>query len=280
MSEVESDLPDTVKAEETSATEQEAAKQEVPIAAAEDVSDDNIMEKWYRAAQKRVSIRSFSGTPEIPVLRALRQAAQMVSTEEARIYVGKRPGIFDPLIKKVITGTDAFAAVILRGKDKYMAGFVGEAFLLECESIGLGTCWLGASYSHSVAKAAVKLRQGEKIVCLIAIGKYDETPDTVGARKSIFSLTGMEDETFCALPEWQQCAVRCARIAPSARNAQPWEFDVINGGIQVAITSSNMGFSAIDCGIAMLHIELGAAHCGKIGDWSFDDGYPIFRIAE
>ncbi len=182
-------------------------------AAREAITDDNIMEKWYKAAQRRVSIRSFSGTPEIPVLRTLRQAAQMVSTEEARIYVGKRPGIFDPLLKKVITGTEAFAAVILRGKNKYMAGFVGEAFLLECEAMGLGTCWLGASYNHSVAKASVKLRQGEKIVCLIAIGKYDEMPETVGARKSLFTLTGMEDETFYALPEWQQCAVRCARMA-------------------------------------------------------------------
>ena len=248
-------------------------------AAAEDEpADDDMMEKWYKAAQKRVSIRKYSGTPSVSTLRELRQVAQLVSTDDARIYVGKREGIFDPIIGKNISGTHAFAAVILRGKNKYMAGFVGEAFLLECVSRGLGTCWLGLSYKKSVAKAAVKLRQGERIVCLISIGMYDEMPETVGARKSIFTLTGMEDDTFYALPDWQQCAVRCARLAPSARNVQPWEFDIMDDAIQVAITSGNMGYGEIDCGIAMLHLELGAAHCGFIGDWSFNEGYPVFHI--
>ena len=239
---------------------------------------DNTMEKWYKAALDRVSIRKYNGTPDVPTLRELRRAAQMVSTDEARIYVGKREGIFNPIIGKTITGTEAFAAVILNGKNKYMAGFVGEAFVLECASRGLGTCWLGLSYSKSVAKSAVKLRQGEKIVAVISIGTYDETPETVAARKSIFTLTGMEEDSFNSLPDWQQCAVRCARIAPSARNAQPWEFDIKEGAVQVAITSGNFGYGEIDCGIAMLHIELGAAHHGMIGDWQFNDGFPVFTI--
>lgn len=242
------------------------------------VNTDSTMERWYNAALSRISIRKYTEAPDVPTLRELRRTAQMVSTDEARIYVGKRDGIFNPLIGKTITGTDAFAAVILNGKNKYMAGFVGEAFVLECAARGLGTCWLGLSYSKSVAKSAVKLRQGEKIVCVIAIGKYDELPDSVGARKSIFTLTGMEENTFADLPDWQQCAVRCARLAPSARNAQPWEFDIKEGAVQVAITSGNMGYGEIDCGIAMLHIELGAAHHGKIGDWKFDDGLPVFTI--
>ena len=267
---------DAAKEKTESSIQETAADKQ---AEAEAPSDDSLMERWYKASQKRVSIRKYCGTPEVSVLRELRQIAQMVSTEDARIYVGKREGIFNPVIGKTITGTEAFAAVILRSKNKYMAGFVGEAFLLECASRGLGTCWLGLSYKKAVAKAAVKLRENERIVCVIAIGKYNEMPETVGARKSIFNLTGMEDDSFYALPEWQQCAVRCARLAPSARNAQPWEFDIMPDSIQVSITSGNMGYGEIDCGIAMLHIELGAAHCGLIGDWIFDEGYPIFRIS-
>ena len=189
--------------------------------------------------------------------------------------------VFDPLIGKVITGTETFAAVICGGKDddEFLSGTVGEAFVLECASMGLGTCWLGLSYNRSIANSCIKLKNHkEKIRCLISIGHYDKVPEHKRSRKTIYNITGMGDDDFKKLPGWQRCAVEAGRLAPSARNAQPWEFDIMENSVQVAITSANMGYGEIDCGIAMLHIELGAAHCGYIGDWVFDEGYPIFRI--
>ncbi len=242
---------------------------------------DLSMEKWYGAIRKRISVRKYSGDPTKEEFDLLKEAAECLSCENARIVVGKKSGIFDPVIGKAIYGTNTFAAVISGGgdDDEYLAGTVGEAFVLECTSMGLGTCWLGLSFNHGTANSCIKLKNGrEKIRCLISIGHYSEHPKNKRSRKTIYNLTGMRENAYEKLPEWQKCAVEAGRLAPSARNVQPWEFDVLKDSIQVACVSRNFGYGALDCGIAMLHIEVGAAHCGVYGSWEIKDRLPLFTV--
>ena len=104
------------------------------------------MERWYEAIRKRVSVRKYSRSVSRDELLTLKEAAQYFSTDDVRIIVGKKDGMFDPIIGKTISGTDTFAAIISRGDDNdYMVGTVGEAFVLECTALGYGTCWLGLS---------------------------------------------------------------------------------------------------------------------------------------
>ncbi len=42
-------------------------------------------------------------------------------------------------------------------------------------------------------------------------------------------------------------------------------------------TGGNFGFGMLDCGITMLHLELGAAHGGVAGDWTLDGDDAIFH---
>ena len=93
---------------------------------------------------------------------------------------------------------------------------------------------------------------------------------TARPRRSVAELTELSRDEYDALPEWKRTALLCARIAPSALNAQPWSFDPTGEGITVENISGNFGWGRIDCGIAMLHIELGASHCGVYGNW--DEG--------
>ncbi len=241
---------------------------------------ESSMERWYEAAFKRVSVRKYSGSASRDELRVLKAAAKYFSTDDVRIVVGRQEGIFNPLIGKFISGTETFAALIsCEGDHDYMVGSVGEAFVLECTAMGLGTCWVGGTYNRNIANQCIRLDpETEKIRCLIAIGHYDKLPERKRNRKTIQNLTGIEEREFELLPEWQRSAVECARIAPSARNYQPWEFDVLKDSLQVACISKNFGFGGIDCGIAMLHIEIGAAHCGIYGDWQVEDRLPLFTI--
>lgn len=239
------------------------------------------MERWYKAIKKRVSIRKYSCDPSKEEYEILKEAAECLSCDEARIVVGRKSGIFDPLIGRTISGTNTFAAVISRGRDEdeYLAGTVGEAFILECTAMGLGTCWLGLSFNKQVASSCIKLKNGnEKIRCLISIGHFDEMPQNKRSRKTVYNITGLGEKAYARLPEWQRCAVEAGRLAPSARNVQPWEFDVLKDSIQVACVSRNFGYGALDCGIAMLHIEVGAAHCGVYGSWDIKDRLPLFKI--
>ena len=238
------------------------------------------MDNWYEAIRKRVSVRKYTDGVSKDELVTLKQAAKFLSTDEVRIVVGKKEGIFDPLIGRAISGTDTFAAIIVKyGDNEYMAGSVGEAFVLECTSLGFGTCWLGLSYHKGLAESFIKHDpETETIRCLISIGHYDQAPTHKRIRKTIYNLTGMQEEAFKKLPLWQKTAVECARLAPSARNAQPWEFDIMSDSVQVACVSKNFGYGALDCGIAMLHLEVGAAHCGVYGDWEIEDRLPLFKV--
>ncbi|MBO4384130.1 MAG: nitroreductase family protein [Clostridia bacterium] len=238
------------------------------------------MERWFNAIKKRTSVRRYTSDPTKEEFDALKELADYLGNDRARIVVKRKQGVFDPLIGKAISGTNTFAVMISSGgdDDDFSVGTIGEAFVLECTAMGLGTCWLGLSYNRSVVNSSVALKNNdERIRCVISIGHFSEIPAKERSRKIIYNLTGIEENAYKNLPEWQRCAVEAGRLAPSARNAQPWEFDILKDLIRVACISRNFGYGAIDCGIAMLHIELGAAHSGVYGSWKMRDHQPVFK---
>lgn len=235
------------------------------------------MEKWYQAIERRCSIRKFRSEPTAEELQSLQAVAESLAAYDVRIEIAKSDKIFaSGLGAPKIRGTDCFAAFISSdGRSKYV-GYIGELFILECVSRGLGTCWLGASFRMGAAQKAVKLYQGEAIVCVTPLG-YAAEDFKLTPRRSVSSLTGLTVQNFVELPKWQQCAIESARRAPSAVNAQPWAFEAGEDYVAVINTSSNLGYGKLDCGIAMLHMELGAAHYGVGGDWEQDRDCAIFR---
>ena len=236
------------------------------------------MRRWYEASLRRFSVRRYKAAPEEAQLQALAGMAELLCAHGVRIAIGAAERAFKPafLWYGKVQGTDTFAAVIAKeDAAPEMAGYVGEAFALECTAMGLGTCWLGASYNKKNALAAVPLAEGEHVVCIISIGVPDEEY-TARPRRSYEKLTGLSAEEFGALPTWQKRAIECARRAPSAVNGQPWRFRVWEGGIAVENTSANFGYGKLDCGIAMLHIELGAAYCGISGEWRREENASLF----
>ena len=93
---------------------------------------------------------------------------------------------------------------------------------------------------------------------------------TMHQRKHLSSMfTGLPEQQW---PGWARTAAEAARLAPSATNRQPWSFDIHVDGITVSVKNTGMEFNVskrLDCGIAMLHIELGALHGGTRGEWEF-----------
>ena len=84
-----------------------------------------------------------------------------------------------------------------------------------------------------------------------------------------------------ALSGWKKDALEAARIAPSAVNRQPWRFIVDGDGITVSTASSLVDFSIstrLDCGIAMLHIEVAALDSGVTGEWQLLQAPEVARF--
>lgn len=236
------------------------------------------MERWHSATQARFSARRYRAEPEKEEIEALTEAADRMGGRGVRIALGESGGIFKPMFLWYgrITGTSRFAAFIAGPKaSPHSIGYFGEAFILEATALGLGTCWVGGTYQKRLARTLVPLQEGERIVAVTPLGIAGES--YVGRpRKSLEELTGLSQEQLQSLSDWQQSALSCARLAPSAVNRQPWRFLPGEKGIELIQTGNNFGYGGVDLGIAMLHIELGAAHCSVSGTWREKDGSALF----
>jgi hypothetical protein len=101
-------------------------------------------------------------------------------------------------------------------------------------------------------------------------------------------------------PAWAAEGVRLARAAPSAVNRQPWKFELDRQtdppglspendrsarGVTISVVARGLEGNIprrLDCGIAMLHFEVGARLMGAPGSWeSLDDPEVArYRVAE
>jgi hypothetical protein len=80
-------------------------------------------------------------------------------------------------------------------------------------------------------------------------------------------------------PAWAVAAVEAARRAPSGANKQPWRFRLEGGSLAMGRAEKLYRTAPIDFGIAMLHVELGAAHAGVTGRWELLDGPDVARFS-
>ena len=89
-------------------------------------------------------------------------------------------------------------------------------------------------------------------------------------RKPLSALVTGLNEAGCS--SWILSALNAARLAPSAVNRQPWRFHVDSKSITISVSSLRRDYGVLkrlDCGIAMLHIELAALNSGIDGSWEF-----------
>jgi len=182
-----------------------------------------------------------------------------------------------------IKGAPAFLAFLGDTSDPNMyekMGYTGEAAVLEATSLGLGTCWVALTYNARAVKSIIKLDKQEKLICVSPAGY---TAEKWSFEEKLLSRFGSNHKRkplasmVSGLPEaqwthWARAAVEAARLAPSAINRQPWGFDVQERSITLSVKSRGPQFNVdmrLDCGIAMLHLELGAMSRGATGSWDF-----------
>jgi hypothetical protein len=170
-------------------------------------------------------------------------------------------------------------------------GYVGEGIILEATAMGLGTCWVGGSlfFRRGVAESIVGAGENERVFAVTPVG-YAAKELSVGERtqtafgmfhrrKQLAELVSGQEEKDWA--QWIKSALEAARLAPSAINRQPWRFYVEPNSITVSVDSSlvEWGISKrLDCGIAMLHIEVAALDSGVQGRWEFLKAPEVARF--
>ena len=130
------------------------------------------------------------------------------------------------------------------------AGYYGERIVLKAQMLGLNTCWVAATYSKRKSRIAVA--EGERIVCVIAVG-YGATQGRPHRNRPMKSLCRVEKEPA---PDWFCRGVEAAMLAPTAVNRQ--QFCITWTGETVKAQATAGGLANLDLGIVKYHFEVGA----------------------
>jgi nitroreductase len=179
-----------------------------------------------------------------------------------------------------ITGARAYLVFIGEGilpETPARLGYIGEAAILEATSLGLGTCWVAGFFLSDAVAADIQIAPCERIYAVSPLG-YAE--GSITAKEKLYSgLSGSKSRRVSSTlvisgtpDEWQKAAFEAARLAPSAVNRQPWRFVFEPGRITIRVDGTGDGAKIpkrLDCGIAMLHVEIAARAAGIDGKWEF-----------
>ena len=252
------------------------------------------VETWYRAIFERRSRRSYLATPvesgKIERLQAVCRKFRPFEGIRAEMVFSPAERVFTGLVGRYgrVSGAPHYIAFIgdmSAPRVQEAAGYLGEGIILEATTLGLGSCWVGGFFRPSEVGRDLTLAGTERVLSVTPLGYPVPRKDASerlleglagsGRRKPLADLVLEGD-----LSGWAARAVEAARLAPSARNRQPWRFRIQGQAVTVEEDgkASLPGISKrLDCGIAMLHLELGARAAGLEGTWEAMDSPAVAR---
>jgi nitroreductase len=194
-----------------------------------------------------------------------------------------------------IQGANAFVIGAAKPEGKWLEDFgcLMETIILYLTNLGLGTCWLGGSFTRSSFGSRISLKDDEHIPTVTATGEF---ADPAKARRGLirryargedrlpweelFFDRGFDRPLSPTSAGTDQLALEMVRLAPSASNKQPWRI-VKDGdtfhfylqrtpGYRESLLKKVLGIfdlQRVDMGIAMCHFALAEAELGHNGEW-------------
>ena len=260
------------------------------------------VQKWYEAIFIRKSRRSFltDNIAHDSLVQLEKTCAELNSSilGARAVVVNQDPyEVFRGIIGsygKNITGAPAYVAFVgdmSNPNVQEKTGYLGEGVILEATSLGLATCWVGGFFKPEAVAEQIAIADNERVLSVTPIGygqqKYSFQEKLMSGmvsskkRKDLTNL--LVEKSTQNLEGWQKTALEAARLAPSAINRQPWRFSVGDNHIKILLDTpkDTKGISRrLDCGIAMLHLELGAMYAGVKGNWEYltDPGVAIYKL--
>jgi nitroreductase len=245
---------------------------------------------WHRVIEKRRSRRRFN--PSLPLAPETLAGLEKVCNQFApfpsarsRLVTESVESVFKGIIGSYgkVKGAPAFIAFIGNMDDPFVqekVGYTGEGIILEATALGLNTCWVAGFFRPEIVASLIEVSSKERVLAVTPVGYARESEsweeklmNRFGRSHNRLSLSrlikGLPREKW---PNWVNLPLEAARLAPSAANRQPWGFDVQDDGIIVSVRTSGPEFGVskrLDCGIAMLHLEVAAVDSGCKGEWEF-----------
>lgn len=168
--------------------------------------------------------------------------------------------------------------------DALSAGFVMEQTILAATALGLGTCWIAATFKGTDFDKGEQWPEGQTLKAVSPVGKAAEKETLRGKltkliagsakRKPFESLFFLDTaSTPLRMDNRYAEALEMMRLAPSSVNSQPWRAIVTGDTVHFYSTSSKY-LSMIDCGIGLCHFFLSEKESGQAGSFCNDASHP------
>ncbi|MDE7160510.1 MAG: hypothetical protein K2O24_06695 [Muribaculaceae bacterium] len=239
--------------------------------------------------ESRHSVRDYSLQPvSQEMVRSLQADLTMTCTHEAGLWFQMRTQDSDPFrgflrsYGMFRNPTNYVACVIDPSYPDTIerAGYFAEQFVIKAVGMGLGTCFVGGTYSADHVN--VPLRAGQRILMLVLFGVPAETPRALagaisglfkGKRKEprwYFEGTDEEYADACRQFPWLETGLAGAACAPSWANGRPVRFAVKDGAV-IARVDTKVEHNLIDLGIAKYNFAAAVGH----GDWEWGNEAPF-----
>lgn len=182
-------------------------------------------------------------------------------------------------------------------------GYAMEHIILFATDIGLGTCWLGGSFTKSRFAKKIAAGKNETVPAVASVGHIAEGSDKDPIRQRIegdrrYAWEKLFFNQVFGTPLSHEEAggyatpLEMVRLGPSASNKQPWR--IVKGddswhfyiqrtpGYQNNWTAKLLNVAdmqRLDAGIAMCHFELAANELDLAGKWKVEEP-PIAKPDE
>lgn len=181
-------------------------------------------------------------------------------------------------------------------------GYLFECLILYALEIGLGTCWLGGSFTRSTFTRTIELRDDEVMPAVVSFGYIPNQPNVIdtairhrikaGYRlpwDEIFFDGSLDHPLHPQNEDRYREALEMVRLAPSASNLQPWRiirdrnqyhfYIKRTPGYRKNIVTSLLqieDLQRLDIGIAMSHFSLTNQSLGINGKWTVLQDRPNY----
>ena len=254
------------------------------------------------AIKKRESVRTYTG--DRLSREQVAEIERFIEQTKAPLGVNARVKLISAIAdeKSVKLGTYGF----ISGASDYLAlickeglfaeeggAYLFEQVVLHCTNMGLGTCWLGGSFSRGDFKKQIDLQPGEKLRIVSPVGYKSDRKRFIESfikpekqkrnPRKPFSAIFYHRDFSTPLQEYiagvYQQPLEMVRIGPSANNKQSWRVVMDDEALHFYKTPS-YGFSAIDMGIAFCHFEQTCIELGIKGEFKVQNNVPLEKSVQ
>lgn len=247
--------------------------------------------------EKRHSVRSFQKR-ELPtdIINKLRSEVTYINSHESGLNFQLAFGDGAPFegFKRsygMFRNVTNYLVAVIDPTFKYAeerAGYWAENFVIELVKLGLGSCFVGGTFSRNDVSARVEVY--EKIPFVVAFG-YPDVKNTsfIGKVTTAFAHRKEKSlESFLINPEETRAVatseginlelvLKAVKCSPSALNKQPVRIGIkdVEGEKRLCAEVEDYEKNALDLGIAKCNVALAVP-----GEWEWGNGMPFFPMQE